>query len=109
MPTTISEGLHRPSTPSWREVARLYVLLVQVRWIDALLNFLYRGGRSPQGEKLLRLMRRWLDAHEAMAAILRRPAPPHVEQVRVILRGLHRAPAERRAVRELRYAQRSRR
>lgn len=81
MPTTI----RRSSPPPWSEVARLYVLLAQVRWIDARLNFLYRGGRSPQGENLLRLMRRWLALHEAAAVILGRSLPPHVEQVRALL------------------------
>jgi hypothetical protein len=81
MPTTV----RRTSPPPWGEVARLFLLLVRVRLIDARLNFLYRGGRSPQGEKLLRLVRRWLALHEAAAVILRRPLPPHVEQVRSVL------------------------
>jgi hypothetical protein len=76
------------SPPPWRKVTRLYLLLARVRWIDMRLNLLYRGGRSPRGEKLLPLMEQWLAAHEAAAVILRRPLPPHVEQVRAILRGL---------------------
>lgn len=86
MPTTVRESVRRSPPPPWGEVARLFLLLAQVRLIDAQLNFLYRGGRSPQGEKLLRLMRRWLVLHEAFAVIVRRPPPPHVEQVRAILR-----------------------
>lgn len=85
MPTTVRESVRRSPPLPWREVARLYVLLAQVRWIDARLNFLYRSNRSLQDEKLLHLMRRWLALHEAAAVILRRPLPPHVEQVRALL------------------------
>ena len=92
MPTTVRESVRRSPPPPWSEVARLYVLLAQVRWIDARLNFLYRGGRSPQGEKLLRLMGKWLAAHEAAAVILRRPLPLHVEQVRAILQATSQHP-----------------
>lgn len=85
MPTTVRESFRRSSPPPWREVARLYVLLARVRWIDARLNFLYRGGQSPQGEKLLRLMEEWLALHERISDLLPGiPEPPHVQEIRGI-------------------------
>lgn len=92
MPTDIRESRRRSAPMPWGEAARVYLLLAWIRWTDMRLNCLYRGGRTLSDGRLLSLMERWLDAHETIAAILQRPLPPHVEEVRTILRAAKGAP-----------------
>ncbi|MGU3664532.1 hypothetical protein ACLBX9_10150 [Methylobacterium sp. A49B] len=75
---------------SWPATARLLILLLRVRWLNRRLVVAHqrvdRLGLDVAGPDLLLTARRWLATHEAIAALLGRPEPDHVTQVRATLR-----------------------
>jgi hypothetical protein len=89
MPTTLP---NRPATEPdlpWLNVGRLAILVARVRLIDLRLHVLVWWGAGFADDSVLRLMRRWLKLHDAIAILLPAlPEPEHVAQVRVVLRGL---------------------
>jgi hypothetical protein len=77
---------------SWPDTARLLIMLVRVRWLNRKLQgarrHVARYGLDAAGPNLVVIARRWLKAHEAIAALLDIPEPPEVEKVRATLRPL---------------------
>ncbi|UIN35124.1 hypothetical protein [Methylobacterium oryzae] len=77
---------------SWPDTARLLIMLVRVRWLNRELEGARRRvagyGLDAAGPNLVVIARRWLKAHEAIAALLGIPEPPEVEKVRATLRPL---------------------
>ena len=75
---------------SWPDLARFVMLLQQVRWLNRRLVAAHarveRRGLDAAGPDLLLTARRWMDAHEAMSALLGTPELPEVAQVRATLR-----------------------
>ena len=75
---------------SWLKTARLVGLLLRVRWLNRRLEAahrrLERDGLDAASPALLLTVRRWMEAHEAMSALLGMPEPPQVEQVRAMMR-----------------------
>ncbi|SDO51319.1 hypothetical protein SAMN05216360_12512 [Methylobacterium phyllostachyos] len=75
---------------SWPDTARFLILLVRVRWLNRRLEVAHarveRYGLDDAGPALLLTARRWLDAHEAMGALLRTPELPEVGELRAMMR-----------------------
>lgn len=90
MPTAIPAPGRPARRLSWRETARFFRLLARARWLHFQLTAAHRRvdrlGLDLAGGELLRLARRWLATHEEIAALLDIEAPPHVAQVRTVLR-----------------------
>ncbi|MCJ2136694.1 hypothetical protein MKK69_22030 [Methylobacterium sp. J-026] len=73
---------------SWRQTVRFLALVARVRWLDMRAHAIVGRGAGFSDDRLLRLMRKWLACHEAIAALLPGvPEPEHVREVRAILRG----------------------
>ena len=94
MPTTIrTRSLNAVAVErlSWPDTARFMVLLLRVRRLNRGLKAANRRvgryGFDSAGAELALTMQRWLACHEAISALLGRPEPPHVAQVRETLRG----------------------
>ncbi len=96
MPTTLPASPQPERVLSWGELVRSYALIVQVRWLTQRLRTadrqLVRFGRDEDGFTLVLAARRWLQCHEAIAALLGRPAPLEVERVRMAMRVVRRQP-----------------
>ncbi|MCJ2087246.1 hypothetical protein MKK88_14810 [Methylobacterium sp. E-005] len=73
---------------SWPDTARLVILLLRVRRLNRRLSAdhrrVERHGLDAAGPALLATARRWMEAHEAMNAILGTPELPEVGQVRAM-------------------------
>ena len=71
------------------DTAWLMILLQRVRWLnwrmEAANRHVDRHGFDVAGTKLALTMLRWLACHEAISALLDRPEPPSVAQVRATL------------------------
>ncbi|MCJ2136046.1 hypothetical protein MKK69_18655 [Methylobacterium sp. J-026] len=74
---------------SWPDMARVLILLACVRWLNRRLQAVNRRvvryGFDIAGTDLALTMQRWLACHEAIGALLGRPEPSHVAQVRATL------------------------
>jgi hypothetical protein len=95
MPTTLpsrSKAATLAQSLSWPETARFLILLLRVRWLNRQLEGARRRvthhGLNVAGVDLVVIARRWLETHEAIAALLGTPEPPEVAKVRATLRPL---------------------
>ena len=74
---------------SWPDTARFLILLLQVRRLNRRMQAANRRvdryGFDIAGTDLALTMQRWLACHEAIGALLGRPEPSHVAQVRATL------------------------
>lgn len=90
MPTALPTRPAPERRLSWPQTIRFLGLVARLRWLDRRLHAAHRRvdrlGPDLAGDELLRLTRRWLAAHGAVAALLGRPEPPQVSQVRIALR-----------------------
>lgn len=95
MPTLLpSRPLSEPRL-SLHKTIRFLILVASVRFLDLRMHRVVRQGSGYSDDRLLRLMRRWLATHEAIAALLPGiPEPQHVREVRAILPGFARNPEE---------------
>ena len=90
MPTALPTRPAAEPRLSWPQTARFLVLVARVRWLDKRAHALVGRGAGFSDDQLLRLMRKWLACHEAIAALLPdTPEPEHVREVRAILRLSH--------------------
>ncbi|MGU3668427.1 hypothetical protein ACLBX9_29960 [Methylobacterium sp. A49B] len=95
MPTTLPDRTDIVAAAqrlSWRDTAKFLILLARVHWLNRRLNAAHRGverhGLDIAGPDLVIAARRWLDTHEAIAALLAIPEPPEAAKVRATLRPL---------------------
>ena len=93
MPTAIpNHSRHAAAVQhlSWRDTARFAILLLRVRRLNRRLETdhrqVERDGFDAAGPALLATARRWMEAHEAMSALLKTPELPEVGQVRAMMR-----------------------
>ncbi|MCJ2124779.1 hypothetical protein [Methylobacterium sp. J-077] len=88
MPTLLPNHPARLRVLPWPTVGRLVFLVARIRWLDMRAHALVGRGAGLADDRLLRLMRKWLACHEAVAGLLPGiPEPKHVAEVRAILMG----------------------
>ena len=96
MPTTLPAPSSTGHVLSWSDLVQFYVLIARARWLHRRLmaadRRLVRLGRDEDGFTLLLVARRWLQCHEAIAALLGRSVPLDVERVRLAMRSGRRQP-----------------
>ena len=92
MPTAVPIRAQRVAAVqnlSWPDTARFLILLVRVRSLNRRLEVVHarveRHGLDAAGPALLLTARCWLDAHEAMGALLGTPELPEVGELRTMI------------------------
>jgi hypothetical protein len=92
MPTTLPPRTIPAPTLTLGQTVRFFWLLGRSRWLhhrlEAAHRHLDRAKTDAAGDALLRAAERWLACHEEIGVLLNLPVPPHVEEVRAVLRVL---------------------
>ena len=93
MPTTLPAASPAPRPIprlSLRQTVRFFYLLARSRWLLRRLNAAHDRIEHDKGDAaskaLFAAARCWLDCHEEIGGLLGLPPPPHVEQMRAVLR-----------------------
>ncbi len=72
------------------QTVRFFYLLARSRWLLRRLNAAHarrdREGTDTASRTLFEAAHRWLDCHEEIGGMLGLPPPPHVVQMRAVLR-----------------------